>query len=128
MDPRRLVLELTETSMMDDYDAALVGLQALRDLGVRVVIDDFGTGHSTLTRLRQFPAIGVKLDRSFIVDLGSDRASEDIVAAVVHLAHAVGMQVCAEGIESRDQLAVLQRLGVDTGQGFLLARPAAAAE
>lgn len=128
MDPRRLILELTETTMMEDYDAALLGLQSLRELGVAVTIDDFGTGHSTLARLRQFPAVGVKLDRSFIVELGNDRASEDIVAAVVQLAHAVGMIVCAEGIESAAQLAVLQRLGVDAGQGFYLARPAPADE
>ena len=128
MDPNRLVLELTETTMTDDDDAAQAGLHALRDLGVNVVIDDFGTGHSTLARLRHLPAIGVKLDRSFIIDLAVDRASADVVAAVVHLAHAMGMQVCAEGIESPEQLAILQRLGVDGGQGFLLARPAPADE
>lgn len=128
VDPRRLFLELTETAMMEDFEAARTTIRALRDLGVNVAIDDFGTGHSTLARLRQFPAIGLKLDRSFIEDLADDQRSEDVVAAVVQLAHAVGMVVCAEGVESYAQLAVLHRLAVDLAQGFLLARPVPASE
>jgi diguanylate cyclase (GGDEF)-like protein/PAS domain S-box-containing protein len=126
--PNRLLIELTETSMMEDYESARATVQALGELGVTLVIDDFGTGQSTLTRLRQFPAFGVKLDRSFIEDLAVDHRSEDIVAAVVQLAHALGMVVCAEGVETGEQLAAVQRLGVDLAQGFLLARPAPAAE
>ena len=121
--PNRLLVELTETAMMEDYDGARTTVQSLRELGVTLVIDDFGTGQSTLTRLRQFPAYGVKLDRSFIEDLADDQRSEDIVAAVVQLAHALGMVVCAEGVETTAQLAAVQRLGVDLAQGFLLARP-----
>jgi c-di-GMP-specific phosphodiesterase len=121
--PVRLIIELTETSMMEDYEAARATVTALGDLGVTLVIDDFGTGQSTLTRLRQFPAYGVKLDRSFIEDLAHDHRSEDIVAAVVQLAHALGMVVCAEGVENVEQLRAVTRLGVDLVQGFLVARP-----
>jgi EAL domain-containing protein (putative c-di-GMP-specific phosphodiesterase class I) len=128
IEPSRLFVELTESSLMEDHDTARAGLEALRELGVRAAIDDFGTGHSTLARLRQLPVDGIKLDRSFIGDLGDDQRDEDVVAAVVQLAHAVGMAVCAEGVESAEQLAVLQRLGVDTAQGFLLARPVPADE
>jgi diguanylate cyclase (GGDEF)-like protein len=120
---RSMFLELTETTMMEDFDAARASLRALQDLGVHIAIDDFGTGHSTLARLRQFPALALKLDRSFIEELVDDQRSEDVIAAVVQLAHAVGMLVCAEGVEDRAQLAVLHRLGVDLGQGYLLARP-----
>jgi diguanylate cyclase (GGDEF)-like protein/PAS domain S-box-containing protein len=128
IEPSRIFVELTESSLMDDYDTARTGLEALRALGVRAAIDDFGTGHSTLARLRQLPVDGVKLDRTFIGDLGDDQRDEDVVAAVVQLAHAVGMPVCAEGVESSEQLEILQRLGVDTAQGFLLARPVPADE
>ena len=119
----RFIVELTETTMMEEFESAMASVTALRSLGMTLAIDDFGTGHSTLARLRQFPAVGLKLDRSFIAELGEDERSADIVAAVVQLAHAVGMAVCAEGVETREQLAMVQRLGVDLAQGFLLARP-----
>ncbi|HEX4906386.1 MAG TPA: EAL domain-containing protein [Acidimicrobiales bacterium] len=119
----RFIVELTETTMMEEFESAMASVTALRSLGMSLAIDDFGTGHSTLARLRQFPAVGLKLDRSFIVELGEDERSADIVAAVVQLAHAVGMAVCAEGVETREQLAMVQRLGVDLAQGFLLGRP-----
>jgi diguanylate cyclase (GGDEF)-like protein len=119
--PDRLQIELTETAMMEDYDTARASIARLTELGVRLVIDDFGTGHSTLARLRHFPARGLKLDRSFVVELGQDAASEPVVAAVVQLAHAVDLHVVAEGVETAEQLLVLERLGVDGAQGFLLA-------
>jgi diguanylate cyclase (GGDEF)-like protein len=124
----RLFVELTETSMMEEFDVARAAVAAMERLGINLVIDDFGTGHSTLARLRQFPAIGLKLDRSFVAEIGEDSRSEDIVAAVVQLAHAVGMAVCAEGIETTHQLSTVKRLGVDVAQGYLLARPMPAAE
>ena len=119
----RFIVELTETTMMEEFESARTSVAALQSFGMSLAIDDFGTGHSTLARLRQFPAIGLKLDRTFIAELGEDERSVDIVAAVVQLAHAVGMAACAEGVETTDQLALVQRLGVDFVQGFLLARP-----
>jgi EAL domain-containing protein (putative c-di-GMP-specific phosphodiesterase class I) len=123
LDPARLQIELTETAMMEDFDTARASIARLSELGVRLVIDDFGTGHSTLARLRHFPASGLKLDGSFVVELGQDPASERVVAAVVQLAHAVELNVVAEGVETAEQLVVLQRLGVDGAQGYLLAAP-----
>jgi len=120
---RRLVLELTETVMMEDWDSARAVVGKMQSLGVHLAIDDFGTGHSTLARLRQFPASGLKLDRTFVLELGRDPASEDVVAAVVQLAHAVRMAVMAEGVETIEQLLVLRRLGVDAAQGYLLGHP-----
>ena len=98
---------------------------ALRDRALLEVADELGFEfvHDMNAMERQFPAIGLKLDRSFIAELGEDSRSADIVAAVVHLAHAVGMAVCAEGVETTEQLAMVQRLGVDLAQGFLLAHP-----
>ena len=123
--PERLLIELTETTMMEDYDVARVVISHLLDLGVRLMIDDFGTGHSTLARLRHFPASGLKLDGSFVLELGQDPASEGVVAAVVQLAHALDLEVVAEGVETAEQLRALHALGVDGAQGFLLAAPMA---
>jgi diguanylate cyclase (GGDEF)-like protein/PAS domain S-box-containing protein len=128
VDPKRIMIELTETTMMEEFEGAKAAITALQSLGMGLAIDDFGTGHSTLARLREFPAVGLKLDRTFIAELGEDKRSEDIVAAVVQLAHAVGMAVCAEGVETTEQLVCVQRLGVDMAQGFLLARPVPASE
>jgi diguanylate cyclase (GGDEF)-like protein/PAS domain S-box-containing protein len=125
---RRLVLELTETVMMEDWDSARAVVAKMQALGVHLSIDDFGTGHSTLARLRQFPASGLKLDRTFVLELGRDPASEDVVAAVVQLAHAVRMAVMAEGVETVEQLRVLRRLGVDAAQGYLFGHPMPPAE
>jgi diguanylate cyclase (GGDEF)-like protein/PAS domain S-box-containing protein len=126
VDPRRFVLELTETTMMEEFESAQAAVAALQSIGMSLAIDDFGTGHSTLARLRQFPASILKLDRTFMTELTEDKRSETIVAAVVQLAHAVGMTVCAEGVETAEQLATVHRLGVDLAQGFLLSRPVAA--
>jgi diguanylate cyclase (GGDEF)-like protein len=128
LDPAHVQIELTETAMMEDFDTARASIAQLNELGVRLVIDDFGTGHSTLARLRHFPASGLKLDGSFVVELGQDPASERVVAAVVQLAHAVDLDVVAEGVETAEQLLVLQRLGVDGAQGYLLAAPMPPAE
>lgn len=119
-----LVLELTESSVMEGGQQALDRLQELRHLGVRLVLDDFGTGYSSLSRLRRFPLDGIKVDRSFVADMGGD-AREDvlIVAGIVELARTLGLTVVAEGVETREQLALLRRIGCRYAQGFLLARP-----
>ncbi len=121
--PSSLVLEITETVLMDDPELASTILHALRSLGVRLAIDDFGTGHSSLGYLKALPVDCLKIDRSFVAGLASDPDDRAIVAAVVHMGHALGLQVTAEGIETSEQLAQLERLGCDVGQGFYFARP-----
>jgi diguanylate cyclase (GGDEF)-like protein/PAS domain S-box-containing protein len=122
--PELLVLELTESSVMEAGEQPLCVMQGIRELGVRLVLDDFGTGYSSLSRLRHFQIDGLKIDRSFIADLdGDDPADALIVAGVVELARALGLTVVAEGVETEAQLRRLDRIGCRYAQGFLLARP-----
>ncbi|MGH9103325.1 MAG: putative bifunctional diguanylate cyclase/phosphodiesterase [Acidimicrobiales bacterium] len=125
LDPRRveLCLEVTESLLMVDPPAAASRLSDLRALGVSIAIDDFGTGYSSLAYLKWFPVDVVKVDRSFVSDIVSDDADRAIVDAVVGLAHALGMQVVAEGVERPEQLRRLRDAGCDQAQGFLFARP-----
>ena len=116
--PARLCLEITESVLMDDVDAAVAALLELKTLGVRLAIDDFGTGYSSLSYLRRFPVDVVKIDRAFIAGVGIDPAADAIVAAVINLSHALGLSVVAEGIETEDQLVAIRALGCDRGQGF----------
>ena len=118
-----LWLELTETSVMHDVEASLVVLDRLRTLGVKISLDDFGTGHSSLAYLHRMPIDELKIDRSFVHGLGVNAVDTAIVASVVNLGHAIGCEVTAEGVESADQLDRLRDLGCDSVQGFLLARP-----
>jgi diguanylate cyclase (GGDEF)-like protein/PAS domain S-box-containing protein len=117
--PSLLVLELTETAVMTDPAAALETLRRLRALGVRISVDDFGTGYSSLTYLQRFPIDELKIDRSFVSRLGVDETDARIVAHVVNLAGALGVEVVAEGVETAAQRAILGDLGCDVGQGFL---------
>lgn len=116
-------LELTETTVMDDVEASLVVLDRLRALGVKISLDDFGTGHSSLSYLRRLPIDGLKIDQSFVHGLGVNAVDTAIVASVVGLAHAMGCDVTAEGVETASQLDRLRNLGCDAVQGYLLARP-----
>lgn len=124
-DPADLTLEITETALMHDARAAAVTLRRLKALGVRIAIDDFGTGYGSLTYLQQFPIDELKIDRSFVAQLGSDHDRENsaIVAACVQLAHAVGIDALAEGVETEAQRPVLIDLGCDLAQGYYFARP-----
>jgi diguanylate cyclase len=126
--PCQLRLEITESVAMHDAEATIAGLAALRALGVRVAIDDFGTGYSSLAYLQRLPVDTLKIDRSFVSDLGPDSASLTICRSVILLAHALGLRVTAEGIETEAQAARLRELGCDHGQGYHFARPAPAAE
>ena len=121
-----LELEITETVAMSDAPATGVTLRALRQLGVRLGLDDFGTGYSSLAYLSEMALDSIKVDRAFVTGLGVPGANHAIIAAVSALAHGLGMEVTAEGIEEADQLAAVIDLGCDRGQGFLFARPLSA--
>nr|WP_040407475.1 EAL domain-containing protein [Amycolatopsis nigrescens] len=124
--PEALCLEITESALMRDSAAATEVLTALRRLGVRLAIDDFGTGYSSLAQLQRLTLDTLKIDRSFVADLGQSKDAEAIVASIIAMAHAVDLTVVAEGVENERQLEILHRLGCDQAQGFYLGRPAAA--
>ena len=117
-----LKLEITESAMLD-ADASDVLMRRIRDLGVRLAVDDFGTGFSGLSYFQRFPLDTLKIDRSFVSGLGRDPRSEAIVHATIAFAKALGLTVTAEGIETEDQFERLRALGADLGQGYLFARP-----
>jgi Amt family ammonium transporter len=125
--PERLHLEVTESVLSTDPEAAARALAQLRDLGVWLVIDDFGTGHSSLTALQRFPFRVLKIDRSFVGGIGIRPADETIVTATLALAHGLGLSVVAEGVETPEQAEFLTRGGCEELQGYLCGRPAPAA-
>ncbi len=126
--PGSLILEVTESAVMDDAEATLAILIELKALGVRLAIDDFGTGYSSLIYLKRFPVDQLKVDRAFVNGLDTDPDDSAIVASVVSLARAVGIVAIAEGVETVQQLEALQRLGCGFGQGYLWSRPRPADE
>jgi len=123
-----VVFEVTESVLLENTEAALLTLQRLKALGVRIAIDDFGTGYSSLSYLRRFPVDLVKIDRSFIEQLGVEGQASTIVAAIIGLAHALGLKVVAEGVETPHQLGEITALGCDYAQGFYFAPPLPASE
>ena len=127
LDPHALELEITEGSVMDRSAAGLGVLQDLRGLGVRIVLDDFGMGYSSLAYLRQLPLDIIKIDQSFVTELDARDPNVGIVRAVVSLARGLGVKVVAEGIETPEQARRLRVLGCDMGQGYRWARPTDAA-
>jgi EAL domain-containing protein (putative c-di-GMP-specific phosphodiesterase class I) len=124
VEPSALCLEITETALMDDPDASLTVLSDLRALGVQLAIDDFGTGYSSLAYLKRFPVDVLKIDRSFVDGLGDDPEDTAIVTAIISMSRALGVDVVAEGVETRRQLEELRRLGCDRAQGYLFSRAA----
>ena len=124
LDPRRLVVEITESVLMENPETARSRLELIRDLGARVFLDDFGTGYSSLSYLHRFPIAALKLDRSFVHNMLDDRGSRQIVHAVGSLAAQLGLSTVAEGIEEEAQVAALVDAGFEWGQGFGLAEPA----
>lgn len=120
---RSLDLEITESVVMDQSEAAVARLRELRELGVRLVLDDFGTGYSSLSYLRRLPLDTIKVDHSFVAGLGEEPMDLPIVRSVVALAHGLGIDVVAEGIETLAQLDQLRALRCDRGQGYWFARP-----
>jgi diguanylate cyclase (GGDEF)-like protein/PAS domain S-box-containing protein len=123
LDPRQLVLEITETAVMRDADDAIRKALALRSMHFRLAIDDFGTGYSSLSYLKQFPVSMLKIDRSFVSGLSEDSPDTAIVRTVVALAEGLSLVAIAEGIETQAQAALLRSLGCRLGQGYLFARP-----
>ena len=126
--PSRLRLEITESLIMEDPEAAVVRCRALRALGVGIDIDDFGTGYSSLSYLRRFPVDALKIDRSFVSGMDTRTEDHEIVRAVVSLAGTIGLKTVAEGVETAGQLTRLRQLGCDLGQGYFFARPVEADE
>jgi EAL domain-containing protein (putative c-di-GMP-specific phosphodiesterase class I)/CheY-like chemotaxis protein len=126
--PPDVCLEVTESMLMEDADASIDTLDRLRALGFRVAIDDFGTGYSSLSYLRRLPVDLVKIDRSFVAQLGIESESTAIVTAVVHLARSLGLGTVAEGVETAEQGLQLKLLGCDLGQGYHWGRPMPAGE
>ena len=123
LEPSRLCLEITESGFLEDLESSTRALNRLKALGVRIGVDDFGTGFSSLIYLKRFPVDVLKIDRSFVAGLCLDPQDRAIVASVIDLAHAFGLTTIAEGVETAEQLALLQDLGCEQGQGFLWSRP-----
>jgi diguanylate cyclase (GGDEF)-like protein/PAS domain S-box-containing protein len=124
LEPQNLVIELTESVMLGAAPAGRKELHRLDDLGVRLVVDDFGTGFSALSYLRDLPVSGIKVDRSFTAGLGHDPQCERIVEALTGLAHGLGVDLVAEGVETEAQRALLAEVGCQHAQGYLFGRPA----
>lgn len=126
--PEHLTLEITESALMKDAASALVVLRALKELGVLLAIDDFGTGYSSLSYLQRFPLDILKVDRMFVAELDQGAGGNEIVSAVIKLAHALGLLVVAEGVETEQQFEILRTLECDFAQGYLFSRPVPAHE
>ena len=126
IDPGMLCIEVTESGVMRDVQTAIAALESVRSLGVRISVDDFGTGYSSLAYLKRLPADELKVDKSFVDGLGDDPDDTAIVAAVVASAHALGLTVVAEGVESQRNVDSLVTLGCEVAQGYFYSRPVAA--
>ena len=128
VDPKRIVIELTESGVIQGSDGALVTMQRLRDLGVGLTIDDFGTGYSSLSRLAEFPIESLKIPKPFVDKLLGEDADEAFVDAILRLGDSLGLAAVAEGIEHLAQAERLRQMGCRFGQGYLFGRPAPAEE
>lgn len=120
---KSLVLEVTESAMMDEPQRSVDALREVRSLGVTIALDDFGTGYSSLSYLRTLPLDEVKIDRSFVYDVATNTNNQKIVRAVIDIARTFGLRVIAEGIEDERTLDMLRQLGCDRGQGYFFAKP-----
>jgi EAL domain-containing protein (putative c-di-GMP-specific phosphodiesterase class I) len=123
LDPRSLALEVTETVMMENAEAALATLVQLKDRQLRISIDDFGTGYSSLSYLQRLPIDNLKIDQSFVAQMKPAGESLEIVRSIITLAHSLGKLVIAEGVETGEQLALLRSLGCEFGQGYFFSKP-----
>jgi diguanylate cyclase (GGDEF)-like protein/PAS domain S-box-containing protein len=123
VEPRRLVLEVTESAVMEELEIAHDALARIAALGVHLVVDDFGTGYSSIARLGELPVVGLKIDKSFTTRLGTDQTVERVFGAITDLAHALNLSVVAEGVETAHMLTLIGDLGCNFGQGYHLGRP-----
>ena len=123
LDPHRLTVEVTESALLEVNSVVQNSVAALREAGIQIAIDDFGSGYSGLSQLRQLNPDVLKIDRSFIADLDAKNPQRSIVASIIDLAHELDIKVTAEGIETRDQAEALRKMGCDFGQGYLFGRP-----
>jgi EAL domain-containing protein (putative c-di-GMP-specific phosphodiesterase class I) len=119
----RVDLEITESLVMEDVEDSIRKLNQLRALGVQVAIDDFGTGYSSLGYLAKLPIQALKIDRTFVAGMLKDRAAITLVQTIISLAHTLGLEVVAEGVEEEEQAQQLRLLGCDQIQGFLVSKP-----
>lgn len=126
--PSALQLELTETILMNDVEETIVTLERLKDAGVALAMDDFGTGYSSLSYLKRLPLDTLKIDRSFVMDLERDQGDAAICSAIIAMAHSLGLNVIAEGVETQAQLDYLRDEGCDDVQGYFISKPLAAEE
>ena len=121
--PRRLMIEVTEGSVIDDIEDSVWKLQTLQDLGIDIAIDDFGTGYSSLSYLKTLPLNQLKIDRSFVRDIPDDSNDAVIVKTIIVMARHLGLNVIAEGVETQEQLQFLQSRGCHCYQGYYFSRP-----
>jgi len=128
LQPRHIVIELTESVVMSDAHRSFDTLEKLHQLGFKVAVDDFGTGYSSMSYLKRLPVNKLKVDRSFVSDLGASTKSDSIVKAIISLAHGLGMTVVAEGVETMAQRYLLDEFGCDQFQGYVFSRPRIAAD
>jgi len=123
LDPSALDLEITESTVMKNEKDAIQRMHALRSIGLRLSLDDFGTGYSSLSYLKRFPLNTLKIDRSFVRDIGEDRDDRAITAAIIDMAHHLGLKVIGEGVETEAQHNFLRQERCDALQGYLFYRP-----
>jgi diguanylate cyclase (GGDEF)-like protein len=125
-DPHRLEIEITESMALADVAQSIETVRKLKGTGASIAVDDFGTGHSSLSYLRRFDVDHLKIDRSFVAGIGVERSDETIVKAIIAMGHSLGLTVVAEGVENREQFEFLRAHGCDRVQGYLFSRPLAA--
>lgn len=124
----RLLLEITESAIMDDRDNAMAVLTALNKMGHTLSIDDYGTGYSSMAYLKALPVQEIKIDKSFVLKLASNKEDEILVRSTIDLGHNLGLKVTAEGVEDEDSLNILRKYGCETGQGYFISKPVPAEE
>ena len=123
IDPARVILEITEEAMVEDIETTMQAMHALKDYGFRLSIDDFGTGYSSLRYLKEFPLDELKIDKSFVDHIVDNRNDRAIAVSIIEMAHNLGLDVVAEGVENQQQFMLLQKQGCRLFQGFLFSRP-----
>ncbi|WP_160688232.1 EAL domain-containing protein [Clostridium sp. C2-6-12] len=123
IDPKILELEITETVLMESFDFSIIALKQLMDMGIRIALDDFGTGYSSLSYLRKIPINTLKIDKSFIDNITSNQKEESIINSIIEMAHSFELKVVAEGVETKEQLSVLEKRKCDYIQGYYFSKP-----